>query len=147
MCVCIQFCWVSARFYMVLFYGYNHFLDVVCCGSCQVVISSHGLSASPSILTSPIILHVWNLISSWHLILKRSSSFRIWCHLNLKFLGPSAQPRSCHMGSRPPLVCRYSACKTGPRVIVLLAHFLWRKSSNLWPITTVQRRYISYLIP
>lgn len=80
-------------------------------------------SASRSIFTSPIILHVWHLISSWPLIPKLSPSLRIWCHLKFKFLGPSAQPRSCHMGNRPPLAWQCSACTTGPTVILLLVYF------------------------
>lgn len=98
-------------------------------------VASVRYSASLSILTSPIILHVWHLISSWPLTLKLSSSLRIWCHLKFKFLGPSAQPRSCHMGNRPPLAWQRSACATGPTVIVLLAHLVYSTGLILfiWP--------------
>lgn len=89
-------------------------------------------SASLSILTSPIILHVCHLISSWPLTPKLSSSPRIWCHLKFKFLGPSAQPRSCHMGNRPPLARQRSACTTGPAVIVLRAYLLFMRRTNVW---------------
>lgn len=101
-------------------------------------------SSSLSILTSPVILHVWHLISSWPLTPKLSSSLRIWCHLKFKFLGPSAQPRSCHMGNRLPLAWQRSACTTGPTEIVMLAYLWRRESTDIWPITTLECRYTSH---
>lgn len=101
-------------------------------------------SAPLSILNSPIILHVWHLISSWPLTPKAELLPQDLVPFEIQIPGAISPAQELPYGDRPPLAWQCSVCTTGPTVIVQLAYLMCRKSIKVWPITALQLRHISH---